>query len=314
MSAAELEAWDDVQWLHESSGFDPYPTLREALSAEYADLPAEDIESLVESLYPDVSAEDLEGFFSSLKKAVRSVGKVAKRALPGVIQGATTGAAAGPWGALVGGIAGGALRAATAGRGGVARRVARAAAVGGGPAARLLGRGALRQLSGSPAAAQLLKTLGQPQVSQALMSMAMGGAGKGTVRIGNVPVPTGAITNALRRLLERAESEFHEQTAGESGGTPLYLLDDAGEFVVDPADDDARADLVIEMLGLADAAEALESSDFYDEDIAENDGEAWGEDDNLEFDDDLSPEDEAELLYEAVDFDAIELEVEGKTL
>jgi hypothetical protein len=134
------------------------------------------------------------------------------------------------------------------------------------------------------------------------------------VRIGNVPVPTGAITNALRRLLERAESEFHEQTAGENAGTPLYLLDDAGEYVVDPADDDARADLVVEMLELADAAEAPESGEFDDGDIEEYYDETWWEGDDLEFDDDLSPEDEAELLYEGVDFDAIELEVEGESL
>lgn len=313
MSRAEREVWDDVEWLDEGDEFDPYPSLREALSAEYTDLPDEDIEALVQSLYPDVSAEDLEGFFNSLKKAVHSVGKVAKRALPGVVQGATTGAAAGPWGALVGSIAGGALRAATGGRGGGGGRVTRSTSAGGGQAARLLGRGALRQLSDSPAAAQLLKILGQPQVTQALMSMAMGGAGKGTVRVGNVPVPTGAITNALRRLLERAESEFHGQKAGESAGTPLYLLDDTGEFVVDPTDDDARADLVIELLELADAADALGSGEFEDEEIAEVDGEGW-EDDYTEFDDDLSPDDEAELLYQGVDFDALELELEAEVL
>ena len=242
------EDWAGALELDDDSGefVDPYPTLREALSPEYAELAPEQIESLVESMYPDVSAEDLESFFSSLKKVGRSVGRIAKRALPGVIQGATTGAALGPWGALAGGIAGGALSAATRGRGRATggRRVSRPGAPGARASGPVPGRAALSQLAGSPAATQLLRTLGRPEVNQALMALAMGGAGRGNVKIGNVSVPTGAITSTLRRLLERAETELHESRAGEATGTPLYLLDEAGEFLVDPTDEDQRADLV----------------------------------------------------------------------
>ena len=51
-----------------------------------------------------------QGELISLKKALRSIKKYGQQALPGVIQGATTGASVGgPWGALIGGAAGGTL-------------------------------------------------------------------------------------------------------------------------------------------------------------------------------------------------------------
>ncbi|MFL5606397.1 MAG: hypothetical protein ACJ8AD_08125 [Gemmatimonadaceae bacterium] len=53
----------------------------------------------------------------SFDDVLRTIGAGAQRALPGVIQGATTGAAAGPWGALIGGVAGGAASLATSGGG-----------------------------------------------------------------------------------------------------------------------------------------------------------------------------------------------------
>jgi hypothetical protein len=285
-----------------------YPTIREALSPEYADLSAEDIELLVESMYPEIRAEDLEGFFNSLKKFGKSVGRVAQRALPGVVSGATTGAALGPWGALAGGIAGGALSAATSGpKRSSGRRRGRANGsrrrFPSGLSRRLPGRGALAQLAGSPAATQLLRTLGRPQVTQAMTSLAMGGAGRRNVKVGNVSIPTGAITNTLQRLLERAEAELHEHSAGESAGTPLYLLDASGEFAVDPTDDDQRADRVLALLDLADHLGDREDDEREDDDREDDDdreieyvGPAWSEE---EEDDDL-------VLYEGVDFDSLE--------
>ncbi|HEX8850607.1 MAG TPA: hypothetical protein VF761_13850 [Gemmatimonadaceae bacterium] len=51
----------------------------------------------------------------SFDDVLRTVGQGAQTALPGVVQGASMGAAAGPWGALIGGVAGGALSLATSG-------------------------------------------------------------------------------------------------------------------------------------------------------------------------------------------------------
>jgi hypothetical protein len=250
---------------------DPYPAIREVLSDTYADAAPETIEQLVESAYPGLVAEDLESFFGTLRSAGQAVGKVAKRALPGVIQGATAGAALGPWGALAGGIAGGALSAATSG--GAARRPRRAA-----PARRPAPSAVPVQGARSPAAAQLLRTLARPEVSQALRSMALGSAGRRSVDLGGRSIPTGAITNLLGQLLERAEEEMHAHSVGQTSGTPAYLLDDAGEYLVDPSDPLQRADLVLELFAEADAlgaerarsveviyVEADDSWDDYDE-------------------------------------------------
>lgn len=92
--------------------------LRSSLAPQYAGLPPEQIEALVQSIYgPGTSAEDVEGLFDDigrgLQGAARGVGRFAQRAapmiaqaLPNVATGAASGAAFGPWGALIGAGAG----------------------------------------------------------------------------------------------------------------------------------------------------------------------------------------------------------------
>ena len=151
------------------------------------------------------------------------------------------------------------------------------------------------------AGSQLLRTVARPQVIQALTSLALGGAGRRNIRVGNVNLPIGAITNALRMLLERTEAEAHAWAAGESSGTPGYLLDDAGEYLVDPIDADERADLVLELLASADGFDEPYEFDVDDESELEfvylDPIEAWSDED----DDDVG-----ELLYEGVDYDALD--------
>lgn len=288
------EVWDEFD--AEQTGYaDPYPAIREVLSEDYADAPPETIERLVATAYPGLAAEDLEGFFSTLRRAGRSIGRVAQRALPGVIQGATTGAALGPWGALAGGVAGGALSAATSGG---ARRSSRRPT-----RARTAARGAPAapaRAAGSPAAAQLLRTLARPEVGQALRSLALGGAGRRSVNVGGMNIPTGAITNALGRLLERAEAEMHAAAAGEATGTPAYLLDADGEYLVDPGDAEQRADLVLELFAEADAALRQDADDAAVEVIFVETGESWDEDEDEDADD------EAVSLYEGVDYASLD--------
>lgn len=267
---------------------DPYPAIRELLSDTYADAAPEAIEQLVESAYPGLSAEDLENFFGSLRNAGQVVGRVAKRALPGVVQGATAGAALGPWGALAGGIAGGALSAATSGR--ASRNPRRAA-----PARRPAAPAVPAQATGAPAATQLLRTLSRPEVSQTLRSLTMGSAGRHNVNVGGRSVPVGAITNLLGQLLERAEAEMHAFSVGETSGTPAYLLDDAGEYLVDPTDPEQRADLILELFAQADALEAETERPV--EVIYVEADDPWDDYDELE--------DEALSLYEGVDYDAL---------
>lgn len=278
-------------WVEDDGEYaDPYPAIREVLSDAYADAAPETIEQLVETTYPGLAAEDLESFFSTLSRAGQAVGQVAKRALPGVVQGATAGAALGPWGALAGGIAGGALSAATSGG---ARRAPRHAA----PARRPTAPAAPPRTAGAPAATQLLRTLSRPEVSQTLRSLAMGGAGRRNVNVGGQSVPVGAITNLLGQLLERVQAEMHGFSVGETSGTPAYLLDDAGEYVVDPTDPAQRADRVLELFAREDA-EAAESLRPVEVVYVEADDDAWDEDEELDG--------EALSLYEGLDYDALD--------
>jgi hypothetical protein len=269
-----------------------YAGVREALAPEYADLPNEAIEALLENLYPGADPADIESFFSSLKKVGKAAAKIGKKALPGVIQGVTKGAALGPFGMIAGGIAGGALSAAS--KGAFGRRVGGAVR---GIAKRLPSRGAIANLVGSPAATQLLRAINRPEINQALRSLSMGGAGRRNVNIGGVNVPTGAVTTALRQLLEQVETELHEFTAGESGGAPQYLLGSDGEFAVDPTDETARADRVLELLARAEAAEGgfrrAEQYEYYRV-------EEYDEDDEAAEEDELTPEDRARILYPGV--------------
>lgn len=278
-------------WVEDDGEYaDPYPAIREVLSDAYADAAPETIEQLVETTYPGLAAEDLESFFSTLSRAGQAVGQVAKRALPGVVQGATAGAALGPWGALAGGIAGGALSAATSGG---ARRAPRRAA----PPRRPTAPAAPPRAASAPAATQLLRTLSRPEVSQSLRSLAMGGAGRRNVNVGGQSVPIGAITNLLGQLLERVQAEMHGFSVGETSGTPAYLLDDAGEYVVDPTDPAQRADRVLELFAREDA-EAAESLRPVEVVYVEADDDAWDEDEEVD--------DDALSLYEGLDYDALD--------
>ena len=228
-------------------------SLDDILAPEYRDLPRGQLEQVLqETLGRGVSPEDVENFWGSLQK----VGGAVSKALPGIasgaLSGATTGAALGPYGALGGALIGGTL-------GGVAQS-------GGGPPQ----RPATPQSSAAPAqqppqpspsgqaaaapvpgAAQLLQTMFQPEVLQALMAMMMGQAGRRDIPVGGKPVPVGAFTNLLGVLANQAAAE-HTATV-PNGGSPGYLSDYAGQPVVDPAVDEQRAQVLWEMLREADA-------------------------------------------------------------
>ena len=77
--------------------------LRQCVRPEIAGMPAEDLEQIVDSSIsgiPDGIAED---FMKSLRSLGSAVGPTLQRAIPGIVQGAATGASvAGPFGALFG--------------------------------------------------------------------------------------------------------------------------------------------------------------------------------------------------------------------
>ncbi|HEY3569634.1 MAG TPA: hypothetical protein VGP73_17005 [Thermoanaerobaculia bacterium] len=293
---------------------DPYPELRELLAPEYAELPPERLEAVLEYSLGGGSVEDMESFWSSVKDFGRAAGGVLQKALPvvGTVAGTALG---GPVGAAIGGAAGQALSGALGGAlsgpnrgrgqrvlsglaGGALQGVSGALGGGGalgkalpGPLGAVAGAvaPALGGLAGggSPAAAQLARTITRPETLQALLSMVLGGAGRRQVPVGGTPVPVSAFANLLGQLASQASAEYHQTIAGESAGAPMYLLDGAGEFIGDPADPASRAEVLLRRFAEADALEAAEADD-----------EAWGEawDESWDEADDLEAEyDEFEL-------------------
>jgi hypothetical protein len=97
-----------------------YPLIRSAADPNIANLPTEDLEA--ELLRQGIRAENMESFFSDIgnfvSKAAPVVGQVAGKALPGIISGAATGCALGPWGCLGGALVGGVTSALTNSGGG----------------------------------------------------------------------------------------------------------------------------------------------------------------------------------------------------
>jgi hypothetical protein len=71
----------------------------------------------------------------------------------------------------------------------------------------------------------------------------------------SVPIPMGAVMNAIAALAGQSMTELNEYTREEESEVPEYLVDEAGEFVVDPASADDRAALVTHLFRLSDATQ-----------------------------------------------------------
>ncbi len=245
--------------------------LRHVLSTDYNELTDNEVEQVLDSVMGEGAAEDLESFWGQVQKIGSTAGGYLKNAAPGMIQGATTGAALGPWGIVGGALTGGAASiaqqaAAPKGTRPAIPSGALPAGIPGGPApAHAPQLPSVPRPDGSPAAGQLLQLLARPEIVQALLSMAMGSAGRPSVRVGDTPVPVGGITNLLGVLANQASAEYHAVTAGESTGTPAYLLDRTGEFVCDPTNAADRAGVVLNLL-----AESNPWDDSADESASES--------------------------------------------
>jgi hypothetical protein len=281
-------------WESDPYESDPYPELRELLSPEFAELPPEHLEVVLGHALGGGSVEDLESFWSTIKEVGRTAGSVLQTALPVVATVAGT-ALGGPVGAAIGGAAGQALSGALGGAlsgpnrgrgqrvlsglaGGAVQGIGGILGGGGGAGRALPGPlGALAGAAGpalgalagggggSPAAAQLARTITRPETLQALLAMALGGAGRQQIPVAGTPVPASAFANLLGQLANQAAAEYHQTIAGEAVGTPMYLLDQAGEFIGDPADPASRAEVLLRRFGEADALEAAEYGERYGE-------------------------------------------------
>lgn len=262
-----------------------YSEIREILASEYRDLPDESIEALVQQSFGSYSAEDVESFLSGLKKVGKFISKAAPTVLPivGTVAGTAFG---GPLGATVGGtlgkLAGGAVQGATAGRQTGRARLPTPAAL---AKQALKGARAVAGAAapaGSPAAAQLLSVLNRPEILQSLLAMIMGPVGRPNIPVGNNPVPVGAFANLIGALANQAAAEYNATAAQEGESIPTYLLNESGDFLVDPAVPEERARVLLSMLN-----ETLMETDESDESDVEWESVAYDEEEEDEEDSDF---------------------------
>ena len=239
-----------------TNGHESYHHLRSLLAPEYADLPAEEIEQIVAEQLPGVNAieleEGLKSFVRNLGPALSQVGNVVQRAAPGAIQGAIQGASmgsvAGPYGMLAGALGGAALggyqsysasqqpqqqaptqaqptqpqaRPTTTQMQPAQPRVTQAPAAPVRPAAPLprpQAHAAPQSAQSNAAVAQLIGILSRPEVWQALLSQALGAAGRTSTAVGANQVQNAQMTGAIARLAERATLEATEADFNFAGG------------------------------------------------------------------------------------------------
>ncbi|GMA15732.1 hypothetical protein E5F05_06125 [Deinococcus metallilatus] len=247
-----------------------YPNMREMLSPEFAGLPDAALEAAFESAFGEgVSPAEYEEFFGGLGRAlggaVSDIGKFAGRAAPvagsvasGALQGAMTGSALGPWGALAGAVAGGVGSGLSQHGRGAARDVGNVLGGVMNTAGALSGRGGMAAgLGGLPggrgggAANQLMGLLGRPETLRAIQALAGGQNRAIPVGAGGTPVPASAFAGLLGALAREAEAESFSGSGESLDSPPAYLMNGAGQFVVDPSQPDQRAARLLQMLQAA---------------------------------------------------------------
>src|SRR5438105_1158837 len=162
--------------------------IRYCIRPDYASLPAEDLERVVESSISGLPGDIAEDFLSTLSSLGKTVAPVLQRAAPDVAQGAASGATFGPWGAVIAagaGLASSLLKSqekpaptpVAAPLGTTPPSTTAPAPVGGAPPPTTGPQGAPSPPSlptGQGAAATLLSLIQNPTVQQALLSQVLG--------------------------------------------------------------------------------------------------------------------------------------------
>lgn len=208
--------------------------------------PVEELAEALESEIADLSEAERYAFDQALK----TIGSGAQTALPGVVQGASTGAALGPWGALVGGLAGGATSLAS-GAVRKPRTTPRPRPVMSAPqttpptvsTAPAAVTTMPPSLGGNPAA-QLLAVIQNPTTLQALAALVAGPSGLTQVPVGNTTAPPGAFLNLLTTLATQAATQVPPTAAGHDA----YLRGADGEYAWDTPSPEARAQALLTQL------------------------------------------------------------------
>ena len=269
--------------------------LRYCVRPEYAGLPAEDLDRIIEASISGLPGDTAEDFMSTLSSVGKAVGPALQRAAPDVAQGAAAGSALGPWGAVIGagaGLASSLLKSqakpapqappvpaatpaptpaptpsAPVPAAAAPAEPPSAPAVAATPAAPPL------LPSGQGAAATLLSLFQNPTVQQAVLSQVLGSSGNREVPTpSGKSVPRGAINALLSQLLGKASDGLPE---AESISEQSYLQDSSGEYLVDPASPDQHAALVLSYLQRKTPAEAQEPMEWISEGLPGVDSEEW---------------------------------------
>lgn len=272
-----------------------YPAVRLAMEGFAAEQDDRELEQRLMLMFPESDPEDVENFMRSLRSIGRQIAPIARRALPGIVQGAAQGAAVGgPWGALIGAVGGGAMSALSSpsrSRPAQAPRRAPPAqqprrmpspsrpppmmTAPPPPMAPPTAPPPMPAMTGAvggsgPAAAQLLALLSRPETMQALQALLVGQAGRRNVQAGGRTVPTQTIANAIADL----SAELSDAVNQESGDgmlieaesfdhPPLRTRSEETEWLLhDMAAEDERA-----MIRETQRQEELEDYDYeYEED------------------------------------------------
>ena len=220
-----------------------YPKIRELISEDLLYCSDSELEDHLAEL--GIEAEDLERFSSLLSSVGKRVIKAAPSVLPAA--GAAVGTLIAPGlGTALGGAAG-QLAGRALGSGSGPHRPARPSASrarnsSAAPrrSAAMRPRSAHLGATGSPAAAQLLQTITNPQTMQALLSMALGRSGRQRKYVAGAAIPVGAFSNLVETLANQASAEYHEVTAA-SAEIPEYMETELGGLMGDPALNEDRA-------------------------------------------------------------------------
>ena len=229
--------------------------LRCAARPDHVGSSDETLQEMVDSASTGMSAEFAEDFARSLGSLAKSVGGSLQQSAPSIVQGATSGASVGgPWGALIG--AGAGLASAQLGSTGKPTGASAAAPTRNSTAPTPATQSAASTQtsaspvpalpSGSAAAAVLIGLFQDPSIRQALSSQVLGLAGNPQLPIAaGMQIPRAAINNLLVHLLTNAAESLPES---DEITDQEYLMDESGEYLIDPASPEQQAALVLSLL------------------------------------------------------------------
>jgi hypothetical protein len=199
---------------------DPYESVRAVVHPALASLPSEDLEAALR--LHGVDPEGLNDFVGAISQIGSQVGQRLPSITQGAVQGASMGAAAGPYGALIGALGGAVAGGLTAPpKPGAAQPQPQAAPAAPAPPAPATPPAPappapIASTGGSLAAQQLLAIFANPLALQALIAMALGGAGARTVDVSGTAVAVSAVPAAMSTLANQAASEYEEVFGDEA--------------------------------------------------------------------------------------------------